>query len=132
RSEMTTFVLVHGSGDSGWSWHRVQRALRDRGHESVAPDLPTDRHDVTWGDCGLAGNADPMIAFYHDVPSELATEAIARERPTAERLGDSPWPAAAVRSIPVRSIVTTRDRLIPPAVQRRVAAERLAITEPNE
>ena len=43
---MTTFALVHGSGDGGWAWHLVQRALRERGHEAVAPDLPTDRDDV--------------------------------------------------------------------------------------
>lgn len=48
---MTTFVLVHGSGDGGWAWHLVQRALEDAGHEAVAPDLPTDRDDVTWNTC---------------------------------------------------------------------------------
>jgi hypothetical protein len=48
---MATFALVHGSGDGGWVWHLVHRALRDRGHEVVAPDLPTDHDDATWDDC---------------------------------------------------------------------------------
>ena len=202
---MTTFALIHGSGDGGWSWHLVQEALIERGHDSVAPDLPTDRTDATWEDCvvavadavgstddvvvvghssggfvsplvadrlrarmqvflagmvpqpgetgsdwfgnvgwsepfaeqarsdgGLTGHEDPMIAFYHDVPPGLAAQAMARERPVGESLGESPWPLAALPSIPARSIVTTRDRFIPASVQRRVAAERLAICEPDE
>lgn len=38
---MTSFVLVHGAGDSGWAWSLLQEELRARGHESVAPDLPS-------------------------------------------------------------------------------------------
>ena len=202
---MTTFALIHGSGDGGWAWHLVQRALRDRGHEAIAPDLPTDRDDATWDDCvdvvadgvggaddvvvvgqssggfvvplvadrlgarlqvfvvgmvprpgetagewfdnvgwseavaerarqdgGLTGNPDPMISFYHDVPEELAAQAMARERPTGERLGETPWPLPTLPSITARYVVTIQDRFIPPLVQRRVAAERLGITELDE
>jgi Alpha/beta hydrolase family len=202
---MTTFALIHGSGDGGWAWHLVQRALRERGHEAIAPDLPTDRDEATWDDCvdvvadsvggagdvvvvgqssggfvvplvadrlgarlqvfvvgmvprpgetagewfgnvgwseavaeraqhdgGLTGNADPMISFYHDVPAELAAQAMARERPTSERLGETPWPLPTLPSIAARYVVTTEDRFIPPPVQRRVAAERLGINELDE
>jgi pimeloyl-ACP methyl ester carboxylesterase len=202
---MAVFALIHGAGDGGWAWHLVQAALRDRGHEAVAPDLPTDRTDATWEDCvdvvveavdgaegvvvvgqssggfvvplvaqrldarlqvfvaglvpqpgevadewfgdvgwaeavaeqaredgGLTGNADPLVAFYHDVPRELAAQAMARERPTAEGLGGTPLPLATLPPIPARFVVTTRDRFIPPPVQRRVAAERLAISAPDE
>lgn len=202
---MATYALIHGSGDGGWAWHLVQRALRERGHEALAPDLPTDREDATWDDCvesvvgalggaedvivvghsgggfvvplvlerldarlqvyvagmvpapgesaaewfenlgwsaavaqearqdgGLTGSADPMVAFYHDVPRALADEAMARERPTSERLGEEPWPSAALTRVASRYVVTTRDRFIPPAVQRRVASERLGTTAPDE
>jgi hypothetical protein len=37
---VTTFVLIHGAGDTGWYWHLVEAELRTRGHEVVAPDLP--------------------------------------------------------------------------------------------
>ena len=39
---MTTYALLHGSGDGGWSWHLVQRALSELGHDAagVAGDQP--------------------------------------------------------------------------------------------
>ena len=39
---MSTFALIHGAGDVGWYWHLVEADLRERGHETVAPDLPCD------------------------------------------------------------------------------------------
>jgi pimeloyl-ACP methyl ester carboxylesterase len=39
---MATFVLIHGAGDVGWYWHLVEKELRQRGHQVVAPDLPCD------------------------------------------------------------------------------------------
>lgn len=39
---MTTFALIHGAGDVGWYWHLVERELRDRGHDTLAPDLPVE------------------------------------------------------------------------------------------
>jgi pimeloyl-ACP methyl ester carboxylesterase len=202
---VTTFALIHGSGDGGWAWHLVQRALREQGHRAVAPDLPTERESATWDDCvgvvldavggapdvvvvghssggfvvplvaqrsaaalqvfvagmvprpgetaeewmvavgwsdavrelgradgGLTGSPDPLVAFHHDVPAGLSAEALLRERPTAERLGRTPWPLPALQTVPSRYVVTTRDRFLPPAVQRRVAADRLGISDPDE
>lgn len=37
---MATFVLVHGSWQGSWAWERIVPALRARGHEAVAIDLP--------------------------------------------------------------------------------------------
>jgi pimeloyl-ACP methyl ester carboxylesterase len=39
---VSAFALIHGAGDGGWFWHRVEAALRARGHDVVAPDLPAD------------------------------------------------------------------------------------------
>ena len=186
---MTTFALVHGSGDGGWAWHLVVSALRARGHDAVAPDLPTDRDDATWDDCatvvaaavgdvcdvvvvgqsaggfvvplaaerlgarlqvyvaalvpspgesaadwfehvGWSGPAcaDVATTFFHDVAEPLAREARDRERPTSERLGSEPWPLAALPAIPARYVVTSRDRFLPPSLQRRVAVDRLGLT----
>jgi len=37
-----TFAPVHAAGDGAWSWHLVADALRVRGHDMVAVDLPAD------------------------------------------------------------------------------------------
>lgn len=44
---MTTFVLVHGSGQNAASWSRVGSLLKARGHTVTAPDLP--KQAPTWG-----------------------------------------------------------------------------------
>ena len=39
---MATFALIHGGGGSAWDWHLVAPALRERGHDPVAVDLPSE------------------------------------------------------------------------------------------
>lgn len=53
---MATFVLIHGAGDVGWSWHRAEAELRARGHDVVAPDLPCEDEAK-----GLEETADMVI-----------------------------------------------------------------------
>lgn len=53
---MTTFVLIHGAGDSGWAWRLLEAALRALGHHTVAPDLPSE--DETYG---LVDYADSVV-----------------------------------------------------------------------
>jgi len=47
---MATFAFIHGGGDVGWYWHLVEKELRGRGHETVAPDLPCDDDSATLSD----------------------------------------------------------------------------------
>ncbi len=47
---MSTFALVHGGGGSGWDWHLVAAELLDRGHDTVAVDLPSEDHLAGWGE----------------------------------------------------------------------------------
>ncbi|WP_285362978.1 alpha/beta hydrolase [Microbacterium sp. LMC-P-041] len=54
---MALFILVHGAGDTGWSWHRLAAVLRERGHEVIAPDLPGDDESLT-----LTDYADAVVA----------------------------------------------------------------------
>lgn len=54
---MALFILVHGAGDTGWSWHRLAAVLRQRGHEVIAPDLPGDDESLT-----LTDYADAVVA----------------------------------------------------------------------
>jgi pimeloyl-ACP methyl ester carboxylesterase len=37
---MTTYVLIPGAGGAAWYWHLLVAALRRRGHEAIAVDLP--------------------------------------------------------------------------------------------
>lgn len=53
---MSTFVLIHGGGDVGWSWHLVEAELRARGHDVLAPDLPGDDESQT-----LVDYADAVV-----------------------------------------------------------------------
>ena len=44
---MATYALIHGAYDVGWYWHLVERELRQRGHRTVAPDLPIEDDDAS-------------------------------------------------------------------------------------
>lgn len=198
---MTAFILLHGGGDVGWSWHLVAAVLQSQGHEVFAPDLladddtatlddyadavvadlgglrggvvvghsfgaftaplvaerldadalvllagmiprPGERPEDWWAntgfeqavsaqadaDGGLTGNEDPFVSFYHDVPRELAADAISRERahPSAAAM-ETPWPLDAWPDIPTEFIVCAQDRFFPPAFLRRLAADRLGV-----
>jgi pimeloyl-ACP methyl ester carboxylesterase len=58
---MSTFVLIHGAGDVGWYWHLVEGALRARGHDVVAPDLPAGGESA-----GLDDYADAVVQAIGD------------------------------------------------------------------
>jgi pimeloyl-ACP methyl ester carboxylesterase len=56
---MTTFALIPGAGSDSWYWSRVAPLLADRGHDVIAPDLPT-------GDVGWEEYADSVAAAIGD------------------------------------------------------------------
>lgn len=198
---MSSFLLIHGGGDVGWYWHRVQAELRAHGHEAAAPDLPGDDESLTlhdyvdvaidavenrndlvvvgqsfgaftaslvadrlpvdalilvagmipapgeapadwWAntgyehaareqaahDGGLTGSEDPYVAYYHDVPRELADEALGYERdhPSSTAYTEA-WPLDALPDAHTRFVLCTEDRVFPPAFLRRLAASRLGV-----
>lgn len=61
RSVGATYVLIHGAGDVGWYWHLVEAALREKGHDVVAPDLPVDDDSA-----GLSVYADVVVEAIGD------------------------------------------------------------------
>jgi hypothetical protein len=202
---VSTFALIHGAGDGGWYWHRVEAELRSRGHDTVAPDLPADDESAElneyaaavveavgdrtglivvgqsfgaftaplvagrltvdvlvlvagmipapgeppedwWAntgygaavqeqaarDGGLTGNDDPFVSFFHDVPRELAEEAISRERkhPSQASMA-APWPLGVWPNVPTKFVLCSEDRFFPPDFFRRLVQERLQIA-PDE
>ena len=72
-----------------------------------------------------------LAVFYHDVPLELATEALSKGRDQAQKPWQEPWPLDARPDVPTRYLLCRNDRLFPADWTRRVVRERLGI-EPDE
>ena len=47
---MAAFALIHGGGGSAWDWHLVASELRERGHDPVAVDLPSEDDRAGWSE----------------------------------------------------------------------------------
>jgi pimeloyl-ACP methyl ester carboxylesterase len=83
-------------------------------------------------DGGLTGNPDPFVSFYHDVPRELAKEALSRERAhPSSTASAAPWPLDAWPDVPTKFILCSEDRFFPPDFFRRLVSDRLGIV-PDE
>jgi pimeloyl-ACP methyl ester carboxylesterase len=71
---------------------------------------------------------DDIGLFYHDVPADLAAEALRRGRHQSDTPGQQPWPLPAWPDVPTRFLLCRDDRLFPAEFMRRVARDRLGIT----
>jgi pimeloyl-ACP methyl ester carboxylesterase len=76
-------------------------------------------------------DAETIATFYHDVPPELAAEALKRGRGQSETPGLNRWPLEAWPDVPTRFLLCRDDRLFPAEWLRRVVNDRLGIT-PDE
>jgi pimeloyl-ACP methyl ester carboxylesterase len=86
---MTTFVLVHGHWHGGWAFAPVERVLRARGHDTIAPDLPSDQPQA-----GAADNARAVLGAMRDAGDDavlvghsaggLTIPLVARQRRVAQ------------------------------------------------
>jgi pimeloyl-ACP methyl ester carboxylesterase len=190
--------LIHGGGDSASNFDLLAAELRERGHDVVAVDLPSedesaglseyadtvveaigDRTDLVVVGHSLGGFTAPLVCdrvpvdllvlvagmipapgetgadwwantgytqaergegdhdgsdiavFYHDVPIDLAREALARGRGQAAQPMLEPWPLDAWPDVPTRYLLCRDDRMFPAEWTRRLVRERLGIT-PDE
>ena len=67
-----TFVLVHGAADRAASWDEVAAALRGRGHDVVAVDLPCEDDGaglVAYADvvAGAVGEREDLVVVGHSL-----------------------------------------------------------------
>lgn len=69
--------------------------------------------------------------FFHDLPPELAAEALRRDRAQSGTPFERPWPLPAWPDVPTRFLLFRDDRLFPAGFLRRVVRERLGIV-PDE
>lgn len=189
---MATYAVVHGAGDTGAHWDLAAAELRGRGHDVVAPDLPSDdasaglteyadtvvdavgeREELVvvahslggftaplvcarlpvelmvlvqamipapgekagewWDNTGLAEAAgeqsydDEIALFLHDVPPDLAAEALAKGRDQSGTPMEEPWPLNAWPDVPTKYLLCRDDRVFPAEWLRGVVRDRLAI-----
>ena len=93
---------------------------------------PGEAPNDWWANSGYEREArhdDDVIAIlYHDVPADLAAEALRRERahPSARAMQE-PWPLKAWPNVPTRFLLCRDDRFFPASFLRRLARERLGI-----
>jgi pimeloyl-ACP methyl ester carboxylesterase len=62
---VSIFALVHGAWHGPWCWERVVGPLRERGHEVVVPDLPSE--DTEFGLDDYADTIDRALGDAQDV-----------------------------------------------------------------
>lgn len=83
-------------------------------------------------DGGLTGHEDPLVAYYQDVPEQLAKQALANERAhPSTAAGAQPWPLDRWPDVHTRFVLCTEDRLFPATFMRRVVLDRLGVV-PDE
>jgi pimeloyl-ACP methyl ester carboxylesterase len=76
-------------------------------------------------------DAETIATFMHDVPQDLAAEALKRVRDQSQTPGQQPWPLKAWPDVATRFLLCREDRLFPADWMRRVVKDRLGIT-PDE
>jgi len=70
-----------------------------------------------------------IAVFYHDVPADLAQEALARGgRRQSETPGKEPWPLPRWPDVPTRFVLCRNDRFLSPGWLRPIVRERLGIS----
>jgi pimeloyl-ACP methyl ester carboxylesterase len=82
---MTIFALVHGAWHGAWCWERVTGPLRDRGHQVVTPELPSEDTEVGLEDYAdtidrALGDADDVVLVPHSLGG-LVGPVVAARRP---------------------------------------------------
>ncbi|RAY11199.1 alpha/beta hydrolase [Actinomadura craniellae] len=75
--------------------------------------------------------ADLAAAFFHDVPPDLAAEALRRDRDQSGAPFGEPWPLTGWPDVPTRFLLCRDDRFFPPGFMRGVVRDRLGVV-PDE
>ncbi|MDA0633986.1 alpha/beta hydrolase [Nonomuraea sp. MCN248] len=92
-------------------------------------EAPADWWEATG--FGMVDIDDPIAQFMHDVPADLAAEALRHGRDHAEKALVEPWPLDRWPDVPTRYLLCRDDRWFPPEFVRPMVRERLGV-EPDE
>jgi pimeloyl-ACP methyl ester carboxylesterase len=112
-------AMVPKPGESGGEWWEAT------GHAAA-------RAAYAERDGRTADTFDPLVDFFHDVPPDIAEEAIAGDVDQSGTPFAAPWPPASWPDVPTRFLQGREDRFFPLEFQRRVVAERLPGVEVEE
>lgn len=82
---MSIFALVHGAWHGAWCWERLVGPLRDRGHEVVVPELPSEDPELGLEDYAetideALGDAGDVVVVPHSLGG-LVGPVVAARRP---------------------------------------------------
>jgi len=82
---VSIFALVHGAWHGPWCWERVVGPLRERGHEVVVPDLPSEDTELGLDDYAdtidrALGDAEDVVLVPHSLGG-LVGPVVAARRP---------------------------------------------------
>jgi pimeloyl-ACP methyl ester carboxylesterase len=69
---VAVFALIHGAGGSAWDWHLVAAELQERGHDSVAVDLPSEDASAGWSEYAdvvveAVGDCTDLVVVAHSL-----------------------------------------------------------------
>ena len=100
--------------------------------------LPGEKGEDWWSNTGYyeaerepVDAGDTIALFYHDVPPELAAEALEHGRTQADAPSEEPWPLKRWPDVPTRFLLCRQDRLLPAEWLGGVVRDRLGI-DPDE
>jgi pimeloyl-ACP methyl ester carboxylesterase len=88
-------------------------------------------HEQARREQGVCGGDDPIATYMHDVPPELAAEALTKARDSTAIPLLETWPLEAWPDVPTRFLLCRDDRYFPAEWMRGVVQERLGIA-PDE
>jgi pimeloyl-ACP methyl ester carboxylesterase len=72
-------------------------------------------------------SGDEVATFYHDLPPDLAREALEHGRAQSDTPSREPWSLNTWPDVPTRFLLCRDDRLLPADFLRRIVRERLGI-----
>jgi pimeloyl-ACP methyl ester carboxylesterase len=95
---------VHGAWHGGWCWKDVIEDLAQKGHRSIAPDLPCDDPDAGWSDYAdatlkaIEGVTDDLVVVGHSLGGGVIP-LVAAKRPGSRMVFVCSFPPEPARSL---------------------------------
>jgi pimeloyl-ACP methyl ester carboxylesterase len=119
-------AMVPAPGESCFElWENTGYGVPIEGAERLREDPGSV---TTQGHGDVLPEAAAIAAFYHDVPRDVALDAVSMLRNQSLTVFSEPSPMTAWPDVPTSYILCRDDRAVPPAWSRRVVQDRLGIT----